>query len=78
MPTDTKIFRERWPSRLVATAAEERLSFSAANNRPNKKSPSDAGAKLGFVCQGGSPVTTRTVTDTHFLHNGRDSEIRLV
>jgi len=55
MPTDTKIFRERWPSRLVATAAEERLSFSAANNRPNKKSPSDAGAKLGFVCQGGSP-----------------------
>jgi hypothetical protein len=23
---------ERWPSRLVATAAEDRLSFSAANN----------------------------------------------
>ena len=26
MPTDTKIFRERWPSRLVATAAEDRLN----------------------------------------------------
>jgi len=26
MPTDTKIFRERWPSRLVATAAEDRLT----------------------------------------------------
>jgi len=27
MPTGTKIFRERWPSRLVATAAEERLNI---------------------------------------------------
>src|SRR5262249_34411729 len=26
MPTDTKIFRERWPSRLMATAAEGRLT----------------------------------------------------
>jgi hypothetical protein len=26
MPTDTKIVRDRWPSRLVATAAEERLT----------------------------------------------------
>ena len=24
---DTKIFREHWPSRLVATAEEERMSF---------------------------------------------------
>src|SRR5215472_11443388 len=28
---------ERWPSRLVTTAAEDRLSFSAANNWPNKE-----------------------------------------
>jgi predicted metalloenzyme YecM len=27
MPTDTKIFRKRWPSRLVATAAEDRMNF---------------------------------------------------
>ena len=27
MPTDTKIFRERGPSRLVATAEENRLSI---------------------------------------------------
>jgi len=30
MPTDTKIFRERWPSRLVATAEEDGLSFRRA------------------------------------------------
>jgi len=40
---------ERWSSRLVATAAEDRLSFSAANNGQQEKSPSsEAGARLGF------------------------------
>jgi hypothetical protein len=29
MPTDTKIFRVRWPPRLVATAGEERLNIPA-------------------------------------------------
>jgi hypothetical protein len=42
-----------WPSRLVATAEEDRLSFSAANKGQEGKSPgSEAGARLGFVCHG--------------------------
>jgi len=42
-----------WPSRLVATATENRLSFNTANNGQQGKSPgSEAGARLGFVCHG--------------------------
>jgi hypothetical protein len=43
------------------------------------KSPdSEAGARTGFVCHGGSPVTTRTVMDARSLHNSAISEIRLL
>jgi hypothetical protein len=45
--------KDRWPSRRVATAEEDCLSFSAANNGQQGKSPgSEAGARLGFVCHG--------------------------
>jgi hypothetical protein len=72
-------------SRLVATAAEDRLNVccttaAVISRHPNKeKSPdSEVGARLGYACHGGSPVTIRTVTDTHFLLNRAVSEIRLV
>jgi hypothetical protein len=43
-----------WPSRLVATAAEKSLSFSAANHGQQGKSlGGEAGARLGFACHGG-------------------------
>jgi len=38
---------------LVAAAKEDRLSFSAADNGQQGKSPgSEAGARLGFACHG--------------------------
>jgi hypothetical protein len=76
---------ERWSSGLVATAEEDRLNVccttaAVISRHPNKeKSPdSEVGARLGYACHGGSPVTIRTVTDTHFLLNRAVSEIRLV
>ena len=56
------ILAERWPSRLVATAAEDRLNFRRAQFAtrlfaagPIRKKPrhSDAEAKLGFVVSRG-------------------------
>jgi len=71
---------ERWPSRLVATAEEDRLSFRRRQQRPIRKKPRQRGRGLGWdMCvTEGHTVTIRTVMDTHFLYNSAISEIRLV
>src|SRR5262249_52050127 len=56
--------------------AYRRRRFS--RGQKGKSPDSEAGARLGFVCHGGSPVTIRTVTDPHFHHNGAIFEIRLL
>ena len=68
---------ERWPSPPVATAAENRLSFSAANNGQQGKSPgSEAGAELGWDSCHGGHRDDLTIMDTGSLHNKPISEIR--
>ena len=46
-PHSQRASRARWPSRLVATAEEDRLNFQLGQQ---ERSPdSEAGARLGFV-----------------------------
>jgi hypothetical protein len=65
-----------WSSRLVATAAENRLKFSAAKNCCKEKPRQRGRGEAGILVSRGHRDTNRTVLDLRSLHNSAISEIQ--